>query len=91
VAVAANGDGTAGACGDLNSFEAFPLFAAAVLAGVQTGVASLLIAKLSIGFVCARILYGAAYLANVAPLRSLIWFVGFGFACAILVAAVRAF
>lgn len=60
----------------LNSFEAFPFFAAAVLAAILAGSDPMSIAKLSVGFVIARILYGLVYLANLPRTRSLIWFVG---------------
>lgn len=58
----------------LNSFEAFPLFAAAVIAALLTGANLERLAQLSIAYVCLRVLYGLVYLANLASIRSLVWF-----------------
>lgn len=57
----------------LNSFEAFPLFAVAVLAALQFGAPAGRVDLLALGFVGLRLLYGACYLANQAVLRSLVW------------------
>jgi uncharacterized MAPEG superfamily protein len=57
----------------LNSFEAFPPFAAGVLIAQQTGVAQGRIDLLAIAFVVLRLGYGACYLADQAMLRSLLW------------------
>jgi uncharacterized MAPEG superfamily protein len=62
----------------LNSFEAFPFFAAAVLAAIVAHADMQRVAILSIAFVVARFVYGLVYIWNVAPLRSLLWFVGLG-------------
>jgi uncharacterized MAPEG superfamily protein len=69
----------------LNSFEAFPFFAAAVLFAVDANADMASVARLSIGFVVSRLAYGVVYILNVAWLRSLIWFLGL--ACAVLVFA----
>jgi uncharacterized MAPEG superfamily protein len=74
----------------LNSFEAFPFFAAAVLAAIVAHADMQRVAMLSIGFVVARVVYGLVYLWNVATLRSLVWFVGLGSVVAILIGAIRA-
>jgi uncharacterized MAPEG superfamily protein len=74
----------------LNSFEAFPFFAAAVLAAIVAHADMQRVAMLSIAFVASRLAYGLVYLSNVATLRSLIWFVGLGSASAIFVEAARA-
>jgi uncharacterized MAPEG superfamily protein len=58
----------------LNSFEAFPFFAAAVLAALLTGADQQRVAILAIAFVMLRLLYGVIYLTNIAALRSLVWF-----------------
>jgi uncharacterized MAPEG superfamily protein len=62
----------------LNSFESLPIFAAAViiahLAGADAGQRDLL----AIVFVVSRILYGAFYIGDKPPLRSLAWFTGMG-------------
>lgn len=65
----------------LNSFEAFPAFAAAVLVAQQVGAAQGKIDALALGFVALRLVYGACYMADLASLRSLVW-VG-GLACTI--------
>lgn len=65
----------------LNSYEAFPAFAAAVIIAHLCLVSQSTIDTLAVGFIGARVLYGVAYLANKATLRSLVW--GSGFACVI--------
>lgn len=57
----------------LNSFEAFPLFAAAVIVAQMTGADQARVDMLALAFIGLRILYGILYLANKAPLRSLVW------------------
>jgi uncharacterized MAPEG superfamily protein len=74
----------------LNSFEAFPFFAAAVLAAMVAGADAGRVNLLAVAFVVSRLAYFAVYLANLAALRSLVWFAGFGCAIAIFVAALRA-
>ena len=73
----------------LNSFEAFPFFAAAVLAAMVAQADMRRVAMLSIAFVGARVVYGLVYLWDVAVVRSLVWFVGLGCVVAILVSAIR--
>ncbi|MDD2546220.1 MAG: MAPEG family protein [Burkholderiaceae bacterium] len=73
-----------------NSFEAFPLFAAAVLLALQAGVAQSTLDTLAIAFVLARLAYIASYLADRATLRSLCWFIGHGCAVALFVLALQA-
>jgi uncharacterized MAPEG superfamily protein len=74
----------------LNSFEAFPFFAAAVLAALVAQADMQRVAMLSLAFVAARLMYGLVYLCNVAALRSFVWFVGLGSAIAIFIEATRA-
>jgi uncharacterized MAPEG superfamily protein len=69
----------------LNSFEAFPAFAAAVLVAQQVGAGQGKIDALALAFVAARVVYGACYLADVASLRSLVWFAGFACTIALFV------
>jgi uncharacterized MAPEG superfamily protein len=64
----------------MNSFEAFPLFAAAVAAALIQGVPQGRVDTLALVFAGARIAYVAAYLGDRPTLRSLVWAVGF-FAC----------
>ena len=59
-----------------NSFEAFPPFAAGVIIAHLAQVPQGRIELLAIGFVVARIAYVAAYIADTAALRSVIWFIG---------------
>jgi uncharacterized MAPEG superfamily protein len=70
----------------LNSFEAFPLFAAAVIVAHLTQAPQPRVDLLAITFVAARICYIGLYVADLAKLRSLAWFVGIGSAVAIFVA-----
>jgi uncharacterized MAPEG superfamily protein len=74
----------------LNSFEAFPFFAAAVLAAMVAGADASRVNLLAIAFVALRLVYFAVYLANLAALRSLVWFAALGCAIAIFVAALGA-
>jgi uncharacterized MAPEG superfamily protein len=67
----------------LNAFEAFPLFAAAVLAAIFTHATPTRMVMLSVAFIAARVLHGVAFLADIHWLRSLLWFAGF--ACAVLI------
>lgn len=65
----------------VNSFEAFPFFAAAVIIAQRTFVHQTTIDVLALLFVFSRIIYGVAYIMNKPKARSLIWFLGF--ACCI--------
>ena len=57
----------------LNSFEALPFFAAAVIVAHLRGAPPDTINLLCAIFIAARVLYLVLYLANLAPLRSLAW------------------
>jgi uncharacterized MAPEG superfamily protein len=70
----------------LNGFEAFPLFAAAVLAAHQLGAPQPRVDALALTFVAARIAYFGCYLADLHWLRSVCWLVGIGTAVAIFIA-----
>ena len=61
----------------LNSFEAFPAFAAAVIIAHIVSVEQQTIDIYAMTFIGARIAYGVCYIANWASLRSLCWMVGF--------------
>lgn len=61
----------------LNGFETFPAFAAAVLMAQFAGVDHARITWLAIGFVVFRILHGVFYVGNRHQMRSLSWFLGF--------------
>lgn len=69
----------------LNGFEAFPLFAAAVIVAHLTGAPQARVDTLAIVFIAARLAYLVFYLADQATPRSLAWFVGIGSAAAIFV------
>ena len=71
----------------LNSFEAFPLFAAAVIVAQVLGAPQGRIDVLAVVFIVARLAYLGLYLADIATLRSLAWFVGIASAVAIFVSA----
>ena len=60
----------------LNGFETFPAFAAAVLMAQFAGVDHAMITWLAIGFVAFRILHGVFYVSNKHQFRSLSWFLG---------------
>jgi len=59
-----------------NSFEIFPLFAAAVIIAHLAGATQATIDGLAIGFVASRIAYAISYLADLHLLRSLVWTAG---------------
>jgi uncharacterized MAPEG superfamily protein len=71
----------------LNGFEAFPLFAAAVLVAQSLHAPQARLDTLALVFVAARIAYLAAYVADLHLLRSVVWFVGIGSAVAIFLSA----
>jgi uncharacterized MAPEG superfamily protein len=71
----------------LNSFEAFPLFAAGVLVATMLNVKSSTIDTLAIIFILARIGYIWCYISDYATPRSLVWFVGMGATIGLFVAA----
>jgi len=71
----------------LNAFEAFPFFAAAVIIAHLLNGPQSLVNTLALVFIGARVLHLAFYLANQATLRSLAWFAGFGSVIAIFVVA----
>lgn len=62
----------------VNSFEAFPPFAAAVIIAQMLNAPQNQINALAVGFIVLRVLYGLAYLADKQLLRSLIWTAAFG-------------
>ena len=74
----------------LNSFEAFPLFAIAVLAAFLTGADAQHVMQLSLAFVGLRLAYGVIYLLNVAVLRSLVWLAAMACSVAIMLSAIAA-
>jgi uncharacterized MAPEG superfamily protein len=71
----------------LNSFEAFPLFAAAVLTAHLLRGPQAPVDALALAFIAARVAYLGCYLADLATLRSLVWTAGFALCVAIFVVA----
>jgi uncharacterized MAPEG superfamily protein len=69
-----------------NSFEAFPFFAAAVIIAHVAGAPQGRIDLFAVVFILARLFYIAFYVADVATLRSLAWFVGLGSVVALFLA-----
>ena len=71
----------------LNSFEAFPFFAAAVIIAHLRGAEQSTIDALAVGFIAARVVYSVLYVAGIATMRSVIWALGFFAAIALFVVA----
>ena len=71
----------------LNAFEAFPLFAAAVIIAQLAGGAPHTIDMLALAFVVLRILHGIFYVTDKATLRSVVWFAAVGCDIALFVVA----
>ena len=71
----------------LHGFESFPVFVAGVLMAQLAGVNPSTINLIAVVFVIARVLHGVFYVNNVQALRSLVWFVGFASALALIVMA----
>ena len=69
-----------------NSFEAFPFFAAADIIAHVAGAPQGRIDLFAVVFVLARLFYIAFYVADMATLRSLAWFVGIGSVVALFLA-----
>jgi uncharacterized MAPEG superfamily protein len=66
-----------------NGFEAFPLFAAAVIVAHLARAPQATVDALALGFIGARVAYLAFYLADVHWARSLVWFAGLGICVAL--------
>ena len=62
----------------LNGFEAFPPFAAAVIIAHLAGATQDTVNSLALVFVGCRLLHGVLYVANLDTLRSLAWMGGVG-------------
>lgn len=71
----------------LNAFEAFAPFAAAVLMAQAAGVDPGRIGLIAIGFVAARVLHGLFYVTGAHLLRSAAWFAGLACVVALMVLA----
>lgn len=62
----------------LNSFEALPVFIAGVLVAQQHQAPQALVNGLALAFVALRVAYIAAYVKDLANLRSLLWVLALG-------------
>ena len=69
----------------LNSFEAFPPFAAAVIIAHQLAAPQDSVDALAVAFIVARLAYGALYIADLQLLRSIVWTIGLGCVVALFV------
>lgn len=67
------GAGARAVAGHYNAFEAFPLYAAAILLVLVTEQLTALNTTLAISFIGFRVAYHVFYLANWDKLRSLVW------------------
>jgi uncharacterized MAPEG superfamily protein len=67
----------------LNSYEAFPFFAASVILAEMRGVPQGTVNALAVAFLVARIVYVLLYLTDRPTARSVIWSIGFFFNVAI--------
>lgn len=76
------------AAAELNSFEAFPFFAAAVIIAQLTNAPQGRLDILAVAFVLARIAYLVCYLADWHWARSLVWFAGYAACIAIFLSSV---
>ncbi|MGH8446996.1 MAG: MAPEG family protein [Solimonas sp.] len=73
----------------LNSFEAFPFFAAgAIVAHLVVGP-NMTADGLAASFIVLRVLYGICYLTNLPTLRSLVWFGAMLCSIGLFVVAIR--
>lgn len=70
-----------------NAFEAFPLFAAAVIVAHVAGAGQARIDSLALLWIGFRLAYGLCYLADWPTLRSLTWSAALGCTVALFVAA----
>ncbi len=69
-----------------NSWEALAVFAAGVLSAQHLGAPTGYVDVLGVTFVIARVVYIVLYMADLATLRSAVWFVGYGASMALFFA-----
>lgn len=74
----------------MNSFEAFPFFAASVVLAMLAGVDAEMLDSLCIIFVLARLAYIVCYIKDWATQRSLCWTLGYGCIVTIFILGLRA-
>ncbi len=73
-----------------NAYEAFPFFAASVLAAAVTQAPQGPVNTLALVFIAARLGYLAAYITDRATLRSVLWVIGWAATLAIFTASLWA-
>lgn len=71
----------------LNGFEAFPFFAAAVIIAHQLHASQLVVDVLASLFIALRLLYWYLYVADHSTIRSMVWTLGFMCVIAIFIVA----
>ncbi|MEO8385148.1 MAG: MAPEG family protein [Betaproteobacteria bacterium] len=71
----------------LNSFEAFPFFAVAVLVAAYCRAPQAIVDYLAMAFIAARVAYIWCYVSNRPSLRSTVWMIGFGVCIALFFVA----
>lgn len=72
-----------------NSFESLPLFLTSVLMAEYLVTPAVITYYLSIAYLVLRLLYGLAYLANLATLRSILWLLSIACPILLLLLSVR--
>lgn len=72
------GPGARAHAAQLNSFEAFPAFAAAVLVAQYAHATQASVDHLALAWIALRLIYGVLYITNQAAWRSVVWFGGVG-------------
>ena len=70
-----------------NSWEALPIFIAGLFVAQQHQAAQATVDALAMAFIAARLAFIGLYLADLATLRSLFWFVGLGASVALFFVA----
>lgn len=73
----------------LNAFEAFPPFAAAVIIAQLQHTPQATVDTLAITFIIMRVLHAGCYVLNKATLRSIVWTLGFACVVGLFVVAAR--
>lgn len=71
-----------------NSWEAFPVFAAAVLMALQAGQDVAAVGVWACVFILARLAYALCYLLDLSNARSLCWLAGMGVCLRLMIAAI---
>ena len=72
-----------------NSFESLPLFLTSVLMAEYLVTPAVITYYLSIAYLVLRLLYGLAYLTNLATLRSILWLLSMACPILLLLLSVR--